>query len=301
MTKNNLFEVTLAMLPESKQQLSYNDHFILDDNFEDSSFFKPNYEGDPVKITFVVVVFCLKGKGSSRLNLQDFVFGENDLLVIPPGAIIDKMHLSDDCKLGTLLISDYHREYLPTSNLRMTLMTEIKNKPLIVHFNSQSMFHFVESYKKIRMAIEDPNLHYKEEVLAGYMQVMSACWINEMKTNKKTVNSPKISRDEQIFNLFIDEVRNNYSEHRDVSFYANQLHITAKYLGVVVTRVSGRRPLEWIRDHVILDAKAMVLSGNYTMQQISDILHFATPSFFGKYFRESVGCTPGKYAEKKSR
>ena len=83
--------------------------------------------------------------------------------------------------------------------------------------------------------------------------------------------------------------------NREVSFYASKLCITPKYLGVVVAQVSGRRPLEWIRDYVILDAKAMLLSREYSIQQISQILNFPNPSFFSKYFREAVGCSPSKF------
>ena len=82
-----------------------------------------------------------------------------------------------------------------------------------------------------------------------------------------------------------------------MAFYAEKMCITPKYLSVVVSKASHRKPSDWIRDYVILDAKAMILSGEYTIQQVSDLLHFANPSFFGRYFKDAVGCAPGKFAE----
>ena len=105
----------------------------------------------------------------------------------------------------------------------------------------------------------------------------------------------KISRNEQIFNTFLGLVRKNYMRNREVSYYADKLCITPKYLGVVVSQVSKRRPLDWIRDYVILDAKAMLLTREYSIQQISQMLNFPNPSFFSKYFREAVGYSPSKF------
>lgn len=46
---------------------------------------------------------------------------------------------------------------------------------------------------------------------------------------------------------------------------------------------------------VLLNAKTLLRSGQYSVQQVSDLLAFPNPSFFGKYFREHVGCTPREY------
>lgn len=59
--------------------------------------------------------------------------------------------------------------------------------------------------------------------------------------------------------------------------------------------VSGRRPVEWIRDYVMLDAKALLKSGKYTVQQVSDMLNFPNQSFFGTYFKKESGVSPKAY------
>ncbi len=73
--------------------------------------------------------------------------------------------------------------------------------------------------------------------------------------------------------------------------------LTPKYLSQVVYAVSGRYAGEWIRDYVILEAKALLKSGQYTIQQVSDMLNFANQPFFGVYFKKAVGCSPTAYRE----
>ena len=52
---------------------------------------------------------------------------------------------------------------------------------------------------------------------------------------------------------------------------------------------------EWIDDYVVLEAKALLKSTNMTIQQISYELNFPSQSFFGKYFKRSVGLSPLEY------
>lgn len=79
----------------------------------------------------------------------------------------------------------------------------------------------------------------------------------------------------------------------------NTLCVTPKYLSQVVYKVSGRFAGDWISDYVILEAKAMLKSRKYTIQQIADMLNFANQSFFGKYFKDKVGCSPSEYQKHK--
>lgn len=82
---------------------------------------------------------------------------------------------------------------------------------------------------------------------------------------------------------------------RSISYYADKLCVTSKYLSQVVYKVSGRFAGDWITDFVILEAKALLKSRKYTVQQIADKLNFANQSFFGKYFKDKVGCSPSEY------
>ncbi|WP_423803401.1 helix-turn-helix domain-containing protein [Paraprevotella clara] len=59
--------------------------------------------------------------------------------------------------------------------------------------------------------------------------------------------------------------------------------------------MSNRLYLNLYRTHVILEAKALLKSRKYTIQQVADMLNFANQSFFGKYFKEKVGCSPSEY------
>ena len=118
-------------------------------------------------------------------------------------------------------------------------------------------------------------------------------WI--MKYDKSNPETKTENRQEKIFNRFLDLVQTHYKEERSISFYADKMCLTPKYLSLVIHQVSGRFAGEWIKDYVILEAKALLKSKAYTVQQVSDLLNFSNASFFGKFFKAAVGCSPRKY------
>ena len=295
---SNIQEVTLAMIHDKAHKVIYDDLMMLDDNFDDEVPKGFTYVGTPVKLLFVTLIICLRGRMRIRVNLKEMIVEANNVLLIIPGSIIDMVVCEGDCRMAVMHIDNDKVAHQPSIKILLQLRTIIKNESFITRFRESAMLQFVEGYKMMRKVINDETLKFKNEAIEGCFQAMAAYWMSEIEFQSQFEAAPKITRNEQIFKHFLNLVQKNYMVHREVSFYADQICITAKYLGVVVAQVSGRRPLDWIRDYVILDAKAMLLSREYSIQQISQLLNFPNPSFFSKYFREAVGYSPSKYLNK---
>lgn len=291
----NIREVTLSMIHDKGHKMIYNDFMLLDDNFDDEVFKGFTYAGNPLKILFVMQMMCVRGRMRIRVNLKEMVVEENDILLVTPGSIIDMVVCEGDCRIAVIHIDNAKISRQPTLKIMLQFRSIIKYDSFITHLGESSMNQMVNGYKMLCTIVNDFELRYKDEALEGCFQMMISYWMSEIVRQNEREPEIKISRNEQIFNTFLGLVRKNYMRNREVSFYADQLCITPKYLGVVVAQVSKRRPLDWIRDYVILDAKAMLLTREYSIQQISQMLNFPNPSFFSKYFREAVGCSPSHF------
>lgn len=291
----NIQEVTLAMIHDKAHKVIYNDFMLLDDNFDDEVFKGFTYTGKPIKILFVMQMMCVRGTMRIRVNLKEMVVEANDILLVAPGSIIDMVVCEGDCRMAVMHIDNAKIARQPTLKIMLQFRSVIKYECFITHFSQPAMEQMVNGYKLLSNIVNDNDLRYKDEALEGCFQMMISYWMSEIVKQDEKEAKIKISRNEQIFKSFLKLVQKNYMTNREVAFYADKLCITPKYLGVVVSQVSHRRPLDWIRDYVILDAKAMLLSREYSIQQISQMLNFPNPSFFSKYFREAVGCSPSKY------
>ena len=108
------------------------------------------------------------------------------------------------------------------------------------------------------------------------------------------------TRQDDIFIKYMDLVTNNFREHREVSWYAERLCITPKYLTTVVKHVSGKSVNEWIWNNVISEAKLELRTTHKPIQQIAEDLNFSSQSFFGKYFRQYTGMSPQAFRKDKA-
>ena len=82
-----------------------------------------------------------------------------------------------------------------------------------------------------------------------------------------------------------------------MTFYADKLFLTPKYLSKLVKSISGRSAPDWINSLVILEAKNMLKYSDMTIKGIVYKLHFANQSVFYKFFKSHTGMTPSEYRD----
>lgn len=289
-------EFHLLMLPVTDRTLILEDELVLLDNIgmdagPVSDFVAASY---PFKLTFTLVVFCLRGSMRVRLNLKEYVLAANDVLVTLPGYIGECLEMEAGTELvvmgfaGNQLIGDYQ------SSLNMAFRKFLVSTSLI-HISQAEMDESMNLYRLMRAKLEQEDYAFKLEALEGYLQVFFYNGCQWMASHHCQSLKRGESRRQQLFEEFLELVEAHYAEQRSVGFYAGKLCLTPKYLSQAILKASGRYANDWIRDYVILEAKALLKSGRYTVQQVGDQLHFPNASFFGKYFKAAVGCTPRWY------
>ena len=83
-----------------------------------------------------------------------------------------------------------------------------------------------------------------------------------------------------------------------LSFYADKMCVTPRYLGVVIKETSGITVKEWIDRALITNAKIMLKYENIPIAQIAEDLNFPNPSFFCKFFKRITGMTPHEFRQR---
>jgi YesN/AraC family two-component response regulator len=88
---------------------------------------------------------------------------------------------------------------------------------------------------------------------------------------------------------------------RSVSVFANMLHVTPKYLSKCVKEESGRSPLDHIHETTVNTIRQQLRYSNKTVKEICTELEFPNESFFGRFVKKYLGCTPREYRNKMRR
>ena len=77
-----------------------------------------------------------------------------------------------------------------------------------------------------------------------------------------------------LFRRFIELLASTRIKQRKVSWYAEKLCISPKYLSTICKQVSGKTAYYWINEYVVIDIRYWLKNTNKTIKEISDILEF---------------------------
>lgn len=296
-----LKDIDLPMLSRSSRAVLFEDEFMLADNFDmeggyDEVSLRLINSSHPFKSNFTMTLFCVGGYIRITMNLKEYTLRAGDLLIAVPDSIGECIEISTDCKIG--FMASVGKRYMngDDSTLSLLFVKYLMNNSL-VHLPDEAMKEFLAVYTLMRQKVMQPKTEFTRSAILGYLKVLSSIgyqWISEYYNAQQSAPKPE-TRQQTILNRFLELVQLNHKEQRSVAFYADKLCLTPKYLSQVVYQVSGRYAGDWITDYVILEAKALLKSKKYTVAQVCDMLNFANPSFFGKYFKAAVGCSPRKY------
>lgn len=99
-----------------------------------------------------------------------------------------------------------------------------------------------------------------------------------------------------IMNKFLTMLENGeFREHREVTWYADKLCVTSKYLSEVSKSVSGYAANFWINRYTALDISRLLRDKSLSFVQISDMFHFSSPAYFSRYVLHNLGVNPTEY------
>lgn len=292
-----LEEIMFSQLFEDDRILSIENTIVLSDNMKtplDLNNESKLAADSPKRINFATIIVCVQGKITIRLNLKDYEIQQNEVLILAPGTIGEDLYVTDDCQLCMLAFSEQAYNQTGKDKVSQALRDFLLKDPVLIHLPQSYMDRTLVYYSLMRQLVSDNAFKYQEEALRAHIMILSALFVQCIEEQPR----PQLTRPEIIFNRFLQEIREHYHESRAVTFYADRLCISPKYLSHIVKNISGRQPSDWIGDYVLLSAKAMLRSGRYSVQQVGDKLNFPNPSFFGKFFKQHVGCTPGEYQKK---
>ena len=82
---------------------------------------------------------------------------------------------------------------------------------------------------------------------------------------------------------------------RDVSYYAERLNVSPKYLSATIKRVTGHSVTSYIDRHTIPILKDYLDDERLSLTQIADHMNFTSLSYFSRYCTKHLGLSPSEY------
>ena len=248
-----------------------------------------------LKLEGACLLLCHQGEAMIEINSEEYFFVPNTRSILLPGSIIGQYKPSDDFLASCILIS--HSLFQEVTNrLDPSFFRFLEETPTFTSSEER-----LQSIKQMHSLIEglyhDKENCFRSQIIRNNLQSILLHIYDKTRRYFLDSHPEGISRQEELFKQFIQLVHKHCTRQREVSFYADQLCISSRYLSTIVQHVTGTTAKSIIDKHVTLEIKALLKSTTLSAQEISNRLHFPDQSFFARYFKKHTGMSPLQYRE----
>lgn len=251
---------------------------------------------DHFRSDFLGVFLLLEGEMMVEVNFIKYQLQKNSLALTAPNSLKRMIHASPTAKITGMSFTTSFLNWLGVSSNVFELLDYFTTKFSAEWKLSQDdAILFLKLITQLQEKIgNDRERPYRKELLYHTFYIF-LYEISELGKKYSNQISPTMSRKENLMMNFVMLVQEQFRAERKVLNYANQLHVSAKYLTETIKEISGSTAGDFIDHIVLIEAKSLLLSPQLSIAEIALELNFSDQSFFGKFFKRLTGQSPKAY------
>lgn len=242
-------------------------------------------------------------------NGQPYQVGEGRLMLVREGRVRVVVNLEEFelCRHSAMLLTAESIIEIEESSLDFDMMAfSFKDLPLWSSPRRQVCFLLSDDDWALSERYFDLLWHSAHRggggsAVIGHLQTALLTELSGMTRRGVGVGAAGGSRQESLLHGFLELVNVYGLTERRIGFYADRLCLSPNYLGAVIRQSSGLTVVEWLNRYAVQQAKLLLRYTDLRICEVADRLHFATPSFFTKFFKKETGMTPGVYKSRLTR
>lgn len=247
------------------------------------------------------IIHCQGGRilveigGNQQIKIRP-----GQMLLIPAGKLVQPLMISTDVNASVLLISD--KMLKSALGNQLSIWNKAMYMKEIYVVEEAGWVEAMESYARTIFKTGTLPVLYRE-IISSFLRMMLLMLCEELMRHEDmtTLNDASTTHDKEVFNQFLQLLSQQNQKRQRVSFYADKINISPKYLSSICKKVSGKNPMRWITENAMQDCYSLLKDTDLSVKEISNRLGFPNPSFFGQYFREQAGVTPMEYRTEHKR
>ena len=250
------------------------------------------YARFPCKIKCGVFAFMVRGTARATINITQYNFQQNDVLLLEPSSFLLIHEFSEDALVYYVLFSSSFLEKHTFGN-RMSL-TALQLRTPIIHINEEQAEVIIDMSRLLLKACNTTPSMLSSEKMVHVFNLLQQSYTNYAKSADEFRMRPQ-DRKTEIYQDYCQLVLKHYQKWHHVNQYADALRLTVPHLCATIKSVSDRTAGDIIIDAIMTDAKAQLKITQLTVKEIANELGFENVAFFNRFFKAHMGMTPKAY------
>ena len=239
-------------------------------------------------------LLCTAGEGSFVFNERCYHIMKNDLVVIPMPARVSNLAAHADLQVEWFA-ADYKflQNLLPSNNYSIGGSISLNQDP-VIKLTDEQAGHLLADFHRLRDRMGDRHLQFYQELMGSLCLTMMYDIFEAHAQRDAT--AAHTDRTAFIVKQLMALLGTGISRtERDVSYYAERLNVSPKYLSATVKRVTGHSVSSYIDRHTVPIIKDYLNDERLSLTQIAELMNFASLSYFSRYCTKHLGQSPSEY------
>jgi AraC family transcriptional regulator, transcriptional activator of pobA len=248
----------------------------------------------PCRINDCMVFICLMGNAEIEVDLRQFHYTTNDIIVVFPGQILACNVKSEDFKIAYFMFSNQLIDEV-LYRLPAEFIGFLKESVKYQLPEKEREEIMTESFFLLNKRFTDSSNICCREIILNllhnfYLDIYSKVVLNNKMNSPQHQRKRKKELQDEFFRLIKE-----HTQTREVSFFAEILCITPKYLSIVTKETTGSSAKDLIDKFAVTELKLRLKSSSTPLKGIAEQLNYPCEAFLCKYFKKHTGMTPSHY------
>jgi len=243
------------------------------------------------KRDYVTYIYCTEGEATFLYGGASYKLRKGSLLIYLERYLISDFHPSPEFKCNLIHIA---RKFLvamsPRVGFGIRAILILHDNP-VLDLTEEEQKLYCKDIQEVLFRINDMSHPSRYEVIATatLLMLFDTYKFGHRLYGSVSTNSTTNRLVDQFVNMLM---RGDYRKHRDITYYANELCISSKYLSEACRQVSGHPANYWITRFCAVDIHMLLRTTNLTMAQICSNYGFSSTGYLTRFCQNYLGASP---------
>ncbi|GAB3340495.1 helix-turn-helix transcriptional regulator [Larkinella ripae] len=242
----------------------------------------------PHSHTFYLVMWIVNGSGTHTIDFKTHSIAAHQLYFLTPGQV-HSWQLSDDIEGFNLFFeANFFRSRFGNRLFQYPFYHSHQHQPLLEATGSPALFRDLFRYAWQEYETRQPN---RSEVFLSYVHLL-------LETANRLYTEQRNTTDANLFDRvrqYEELLEQQFLTVREVSSYADQMHLTPNYLNHICKKVLGKTASQLLHERLVIEAQRLLTHTAQSVKEIGFQLGFEDPSYFVRFFKKHTRQTPAEF------
>ena len=216
------------------------------------------------------------------------------MIIARRGDLVKNLQESDGFRVDVIYVTQKFIELsTPQSNYGMRGQLSLFQNP-IMKLTPEQKRVCQHNFEAVKHRLSQTEHCFRHDALRNAVECMI---IDFFDFHAQLYPADKISTQQhQLMEQFIEMLeRGDFRRNRDISYYADKLCVTPKYLSEVCKKVSGFSANSWINRYASIELVHLLKDKSLSLTDIAYMFDFSSQSHFSRFVQNNLGQKPSAF------